>query len=142
MCMQVHVHIHTHSHTHTNTHTHKSSAADITETVDLLLELDEPPNMLCQQFLSKCVHVQVYILLEVYIRNVLCLYIRPFQCDYLFNGFPDLFWNTKNFGCYWLVHCPAGNETNVVHVRNTWSQRARANCHSTSALEVFMCPLL
>ena len=32
---------------------HQSSTAVITETVDLLLELDEPPNDLCQQFLEK-----------------------------------------------------------------------------------------
>ena len=34
-----------------------SSTATVAEMVDLLLELSEPPQLLCQQFLEKCVFV-------------------------------------------------------------------------------------
>ena len=58
--MHTHTHTYTHAHTRTHTHTHththtQCSTAMIAETVDLLLELKEPPNDLCQQFLAKLV---------------------------------------------------------------------------------------
>ena len=37
-----------------------SSPSVVAETVDLLLELNEPPQVLCQQFLEKCVYLFVW----------------------------------------------------------------------------------